>query len=221
MTLALFDLDSTLIAGDSDHAWGEFLSQNNLVDAEAYKTANDKFYEDYLAGQLDMQAYLEFNLEPLKNNSLATLESWRARFMAEVIQPMMLPKAAELLDKHRSQGHKLVIITATNDFITAPIAELLGVETLIAVEAELKDGAYTGKVVGTPSFREGKITRINEWLAKNKEYNLEGSYFYSDSHNDLPLLEVVTHPIAVDPCPQLKEAATSKGWQIISLRDSL
>lgn len=219
MTLALFDLDNTLIGGDSDHAWGEFLAQNNLVDAAAYKATNDKFYEDYLAGQLDMKAYLEFTLEPLKNNSLATLESWRERFIAEVIQPIMLPKAAELLAKHRSQGHKLVIITATNDFITAPIAKLLGVETLIAVEAELKDSAYTGKVVGTPSFREGKITRLNEWLAKNNEYTLEDSYFYSDSHNDLPLLEIVTHPIAVDPCPKLTEVANSKGWQIISLRD--
>lgn len=219
MTLALFDLDNTLIGGDSDHAWGEFLAQNNLVDAAAYKATNDKFYEDYLAGQLDMNAYLEFTLEPLKNNSLTTLEGWRERFIAEMIQPMLLPKAAELIAKHRNQGHKLVIITATNDFITAPIAKLLNVETLIAVEAELKNGAYTGKVVGTPSFREGKITRIKEWLAKNSEYSLEGSYFYSDSHNDLPLLEIVTHPIAVDPCPKLTEAANSKGWEIISLRD--
>ncbi len=217
MTLALFDLDNTLIAGDSDHAWGEFLVQQGLVDAQSYKQANDKFYEDYLKGQLDMAAYTEFTLKPLSEIPTPELMRQREIFIQEVITPLMLPKALDLLEHHRQQKHKIVIITATNSFITRPIADLLQVEELIAVEPEIQNGRYTGKVAGIPSFREGKVTRLNAWL-ENTTFNLENSWFYSDSHNDLPLLEQVHNPVAVDPDPELTKHAQRHGWPILSLR---
>lgn len=218
MSLALFDLDNTLIAGDSDHAWGEFLVNKGLVDAEEYKKANDHYYNAYLQGTLDIHDYLAFSLKPLTQYSTQEIHAWREVFIEECIRPLMLPAATALLDKHRQQGHEILIITATNRFITEPIARLLDVQELIAVEPEFIDGSYTGKVLGVPSFREGKVTRLNAWLAE-KGLTLKNSWFYSDSHNDLPLLEVVDNPVAVDPDEELRLRAIKEGWSIISLRD--
>ena len=217
MTLALFDLDNTLIAGDSDHLWGDYLVTRGVIDAEGYKATNDRFYEDYLAGQLDIAAYLRFALSVLGDHPLSTLQQWQADFMRDEVAPIMLPKAAALLDEHRKKGHTLVIITATNDFVTRPIAEALGVEHLIATMAAIENGRYTGDFVGTPCYREGKVTRLEAWLAETG-HDLEGAWFYSDSRNDLPLLSLVSHPVAVDPDPVLKGEAESRGWPVISLR---
>ncbi len=218
MTLALFDLDNTLLAGDSDHAWGEYLVEEGLVDAEEYRKANDRFYQDYLNGELDIFHYLSFALKPLASHPMDELLDWRERFLAQKIRPMLQPKADELLQRHRQQGHTLMIITATNRFVTEPIAELLGVEHLIATEPEMVNGRFTGSVAGTPSFQEGKVTRLNDWLEAHNG-TLEGAWFYSDSHNDLPLLKRVAHPVAVDPDPTLEDAARQAGWPIISLRE--
>lgn len=218
MTLAIFDLDNTLIAGDSDHAWGEFLVEEGLVDADEYQRANDRFYQEYLDGELDIKRYLSFALQPLARHEMNELLLWREDFIDAKIRPMMLPKAAELLDYHREQGHTLMIITATNRFVTEPVAELLGIEHLIATEPELINGRYTGGVAGTPSFQEGKVERLKDWLASTGE-TLEGAWFYSDSHNDLPLLKQVDHPVAVDPDPNLSEAAKANGWKVMTLRD--
>lgn len=219
MTLAIFDLDNTLIAGDSDHLWGEFLVQQGLVDKETFKAKNDQFYQDYLAGELDIFAYQKFVLGFLAQHSLVELANWHQQFMDENITPILLPKAFELIAKHREQGHFIMIITATNDFITAPIADAFAVDHLIAVTAERDEyGGYTGNVAGTPSFHEGKITRLNEWLAENPSYSMKGSYFYSDSHNDLPLLNLVDHPVAVNPDEKLAAVAQEKGWPIMDLR---
>lgn len=219
MTLAIFDLDNTLIAGDSDHLWGEFLVQQGLVDKETFKAKNDQFYQDYLAGELDIFAYQKFVLGFLAQHSLVELANWHQQFMDENITPILLPKAFELIAKHREQGHFIMIITATNDFITAPIADAFAVDHLIAVTAERDEyGGYTGNVAGTPSFHEGKITRLNEWLAENPSYSMKGSYFYSDSHNDLPLLNLVDHPVAVNPDKKLTAVAQEKGWPIMDLR---
>lgn len=217
MSLALFDLDNTLIAGDSDHAWGEFLVNKGLVDAAEYKKANDFYYAAYDNGTLDIHEYLAFSLRPLTQYSTKEMLAWREVFVEECIQPLLLPQATELLDKHRQLGHEILIITATNRFITEPIADLLGVKELIAVEPEFINGSYTGQVVGVPSFREGKVTRINEWLAE-RDLSLKNSWFYSDSHNDLPLLEIVDNPVAVDPDEALRERAIKEGWPVISLR---
>lgn len=198
MSLALFDLDNTLIVGDSDHAWGEFLVSKELVDAEEYKKANDRYFIDYQQGTLDIHDYLAFSLRPLTHYSTQEMLAWREVFIEECIRPLLLPAATELLNKHREAGDELLIITATNRFITEPIARLLGVNELIAAEPEFINGSYTGKVVGIPSFREGKVTRLNQWLAE-KDLSLKNSWFYSDSHNDLPLLEIVDNPVAVDP----------------------
>lgn len=218
MSLALFDLDNTLIAGDSDHAWGEFLVNKGLVDADEYKKANDHYYTAYQQGNLDIHDYLTFSLRPLTQYSTQVMLDWRELFIKESILPLMLPKAVALLNQHREQGHQILIITATNRFITEPIAQLLGVEELIAVEPEFIGGRYTGKVLGVPSFQEGKITRLNQWLA-NQDLSLKNSWFYSDSHNDLPLLEIVDNPVAVNPDDTLRARANQKGWPIISLRD--
>ncbi len=218
MSLALFDLDNTLIAGDSDHAWGEFLVNKGLVDAEEYKKANDHYYHAYLEGTLDIHDYLAFSLKPLTQYTTQEIHAWREIFIEECIRPLLLPAATDLLDKHRQQGHEILIITATNRFITEPIARLLDVQELIAVEPEFIDGSYTGKVLGVPSFREGKVIRLNAWLTE-KDLTLKNSWFYSDSHNDLPLLEVVDNPVAVDPDEELRLRAIKEGWPIISLRD--
>ncbi|SFR60471.1 HAD-superfamily subfamily IB hydrolase, TIGR01490 [Marinobacter gudaonensis] len=218
MTLAIFDLDNTLLAGDSDHAWGEFLVEEGIVDAEEYRQANDRFYEEYLNGELDILHYLGFALQPLARNRMDDLLTWRERFMEKKVKPMMLASAKTLLDSHRALGHTLMIITATNRFVTEPIAEALGIEHLIATDPELINGQFTGEVAGTPSFQDGKVTRLYDWL---EAYNrtLDGAWFYSDSHNDLPLLQKVDNPVAVDPDPRLEKFARDQGWKVMSLRD--
>ncbi|WP_263261399.1 HAD family hydrolase [Pseudomonas sp. RIT-PI-S] len=218
MRLALFDLDNTLLGGDSDHAWGDYLCARGILDPVAYKQRNDAFYQDYLAGRLDLQAYLAFSLEILAATEPAQLQQWHADFMRECIEPIILPKALALLEQHRVAGDKLVIITATNRFVTGPIAARLGVDTLLATECEMDGERYTGRSTDVPCFRDGKVTRLTRWLEETG-LNLEGSYFYSDSMNDLPLLECVEHPVAVDPDPVLHGEAMRRGWKVISLRD--
>lgn len=218
MSLAIFDLDNTLLGGDSDHAWGEFLVQRGIVDGELYRTSNDRFYRQYQDGTLDIHAYLAFALEPLTRYSAAELAALHADFMRSTIEPLRLAKADALLAEHRARGDRLLIITATNAFITRPIAHWLGVDDILATEPELRDGRYTGKIVGTACFREGKVTRLHEWLAQHP-FDLAGASFYSDSQNDLPLLELVGWPVAVDPDDTLRAVAAERGWSIISLRD--
>ncbi|MFT6916246.1 MAG: HAD superfamily hydrolase (TIGR01490 family) [Motiliproteus sp.] len=217
MALAIFDLDNTLLAGDSDYAWGEFLVEQGLVDPEHYKQANDDFYQDYLRGTLDVFAYQTFALEPLTRFEPERLTQLHQQFMQLKILPIMLDKAASLLARHREAGDFLLIITATNRFVTGPIAALLGVDDMLATEPEILEGRYTGNLVGTPCFQEGKIVRLHEWL-KDRDLDLDGSYFYSDSRNDIPLLEKVDHPVAVDADASLTEHAKANGWSCISLR---
>ena len=218
MTLALFDLDNTLLAGDSDHAWGEFIAGLGVVDGDDYRRRNDAFYDDYCRGALDIYAYQRFVLAPLAGIDPAVLAHWHARFMQEKIAPLVLPKAQLLVESHREQGHTLAIITATNAFITAPIAALFGIDILIATQPEQRNGFYTGEVEGVPCYREGKVVRLEQWLNLHPD-NLAGAYFYSDSHNDLPLLSLVDNPVAVDPDDNLREQALSRGWPVISLRE--
>lgn len=217
MRLALFDLDNTLLAGDSDHGWGEYLCYRGILDEVRYKKRNDEFHADYQAGRLDVEAYQNFCQEILGRTDMRTLAQWHREFMCDVIEPIVLPKAEALLDEHRKAGDKLVIITATNRFITEPIAERLGVDTLLATECGMQGGHYTGKVTGIPCFQQGKVTRLEQWLAETG-MTLDDSCFYSDSCNDLPLLEVVDHPVAVDPDERLRKTAKQRDWQIISLR---
>ncbi len=217
MALAIFDLDNTLLGGDSDYLWGEFLVENELVDGASYQRSNQDFYDQYLAGTMDIFEFLAFQLKPLADNSPADLERWRSQFLVEKIDPIILPAAQNLIAHHRQQGDTLLIITATNSFITAPIAQKLGIPHLIATEAEIIDGLYTGDVAGTPSYQHGKVERLQDWLSTQNQ-TLVGSYFYSDSHNDLPLLNMVEHPVAVDSDPKLLAIAKQQGWKTISLR---
>ncbi len=217
MSLAIFDLDNTLIGGDSDHAWGEFLCEKGIVDVEEYRRANDYFYDQYKNGGLDIFEFLAFALKPLAQLPRPELEQLHQQFMQEKIEPIMLPKAEELLKNHKEKGDFLLIITATNRFVTAPIAERLGVDAIIATDPEEIDGEYTGKVAGTPCFQAGKVERLQAWLAEN-DHSLEGSYFYSDSHNDLPLLEEVTNPVAVNPDETLEAHANNHLWPVLDLR---
>ena len=218
MNLAIFDLDNTLLNGDSDHAWGEFLSERGFVDPVKYRETNDQFYQDYIKGELDIIAYQTFCLNVIKNRPLKEILSWRDDFIASKITPMLLGKAQQLIKKHQAAGEQILIITATNRFITEPIAKLYGIDILIATEPEFDGKRYTGNVIGTPCYREGKITRLDEWMAQN-EASLEGSYFYSDSHNDLPLLQIVENPVAVDPDETLRKHAEENNWPVMSLRD--
>jgi len=217
MALAIFDLDNTLIAGDSDHGWGEFLVAKEKVDIGHYRGMNNRFYADYEAGCMDIHAYLDFSLAPLRDIPPAELEQLHREFMQTVVAPMRLQRAEDLIQQHRDAGDRLLVITSTNRFIVEPICQSLGIDELLATDIEMVDGRYTGKVLGTPTYREGKVERFNQWLAENNEQS-DGSYFYSDSINDLPLLLQVTHPVAVDPDAQLQEEALSRGWDIISLR---
>jgi len=217
MSLALFDLDNTLLAGDSDYAWGEFLIAEGLVDGPLYRRENDRYFAQYQAGTLDIMQFLAFALRPLAENDAARLESLRTRFVETRILPLIAPKARALVDKHRAGGDRLAIVTSTNSFVTAPIARALGIADLLATEPEMIDGRYTGRVAGVPCFREGKVTRVDEWLARER-LNWSGSWCYSDSHNDVPLLERATHPVAVDPDERLRAIARARGWEIISLR---
>ena len=218
MTLAIFDLDNTLLGGDSDYLWGEFLIRQGIVDETSYRRENDRFYEEYKAGTLNIFEFLEFSLAPLARYDMKTLHTLRRQYIQQEIHTILLPAASELLDRHRRQHHTLLIITATNRFVTEPIADLLSVEHLLATEPEVVDGRYTGRVSGTPCFRDGKVSRLKQWLSQYGE-NLQDSWFYSDSHNDLPLLELVTHPVAVDPDDTLSWHAQQKNWRIISLRN--
>ncbi|MGX2040528.1 histidinol-phosphatase [Methylocaldum sp. MU1018] len=218
MSLAIFDLDNTLLGGDSDYLWGQFLVEKGIVDRKYYEEANARFYEDYKNGTLDIVKFLEFALSPLADNRPEALHEWRAAFIEEKIRPLLLPAAAALIEKHRRAGDIPIIITATNRFVTEPIARLYGIEHLIATTPEFNGGRYTGRFVGTPCFREGKVQRLKEWLAEN-DHNLADSWFYSDSHNDLPLLSLVGFPVAVDPDETLATHAAQSCWPIISLRD--
>ncbi|PZW45245.1 MULTISPECIES: HAD family phosphatase [unclassified Pseudomonas] len=217
MRLALFDLDNTLLGGDSDHAWGDWLCERGILDGATYKARNDAFYQDYLAGRLNITDYLNFTLDIFGRTEMAQLDAWHREFMAECIEPIILPKGLALLDRHRAAGDKLVIITATNRFVTAPIAARLGVDTLLATECEMVDGRYTGRTTDVPCFKEGKVTRLNRWMQENG-FTLDRSTFYSDSMNDLPLLEKVSYPVAVDPDPKLMAEAEDRNWPIMSLR---
>lgn len=217
MTLSLFDLDNTLLAGDSDYLWGKFLADQGVVDADWYERENRRFYEEYKAGTLDILEFLAFSLEPLRRLQPDRLTALHQTFMAEVIRPLITPAARALLAFHRQRGDVPLIITATNRFVTEPIARELGVPHLLASEPEMRDGRYTGRVAGTPCFREGKVSRLRDWL-KQTGHNLAGSPFYSDSHNDLPLLEMVPRPVAVDPDETLQDHAAARDWPVLSLR---
>lgn len=218
MTLAIFDLDNTLIANDSDYLWGQFLVDKGIVDKDYYEAANKKFYEDYKQGTLDIVEFLNFSLAPLAQHDVESLYRWRNEFVEELIKPITLTAAHELVEKHRRQGDTLMVITATNRFVTAPIVALYGIEHLLATTPELIDGRYTGRFNETPCYQKGKITHLNNWLA-NSDETLANSWFYSDSHNDLPLLSLVDNPVVVDPDDILRQHAENAGWPVISLRD--
>ncbi|MGQ9685614.1 MAG: HAD family hydrolase [Thiobacillaceae bacterium] len=218
MKLALFDLDNTLLAGDSDFEWAQFLIDRGVLDREVYAARNEAFYAQYKAGTLNIHEFLDFQLKPLSRHPRAQLDAWHAEFMQTRILPMIAPGTPALLARHAE--HVRVIVTATNSFVTGPIARHLGVEHLIATEPEEADGEFTGRVLGIPSFREGKVQRLEAWLAERGLVwsDVVESWFYSDSLNDLPLLERVTHPVAVDPDDTLRVHAREHGWPVISLR---
>jgi HAD superfamily hydrolase (TIGR01490 family) len=215
--LALFDLDHTLLDGDSDALWGRFLVQQGAVDGEHYLRENARYHAEYSAGRLDIHEFMAFGLRPLLAHAPARLAAWRARFVVECILPRIPAAARELLRGHAAAGHTLVIVTATNDFITSPIAAELGVPHLLATELERDGERYTGRAVGPPCFREGKVLRFDAWLTR-QGWVAEEAWFYSDSHNDLPLLERVQHPVAVNPDDILARTARERGWPVLQLR---
>lgn len=222
MRLALFDLDNTLLLGDSDHAWPEYLITIGALDEESFRQRNDGFFSQYQAGTLDIYEFLDFQLSPLARYPKAQLVAWRDTFLTEIIDPMIVDEAHRLVETHRRAGDLLVIITATNRFITAPIAERFGIDNLIATEIEEIDGQYTGRLTGIPCFQAGKVKRLADWL-ENRNTSLETfetSYFYSDSINDLPLLEAVTSPVAVNADAKLTALATERNWPIIRFGQS-
>ena len=220
MNLALFDLDNTLLACDSDYEWGQFLVDRGVLERAAYEAQNAAFYEQYKAGTLDIHEFLGFALRPLAEHAPEDLARWHAEFMATRIRPAIGAKAQALVRAHLDAGDLCAVVTATNSFVTAPIAREFGVPHLVATEPERVNGRFTGRVAGTPCFREGKITRVEKWLSREGRAlaDFARSSFYSDSHNDLPLLERVTHPVAVDPDPSLASEAARRGWPAISLR---
>jgi HAD superfamily hydrolase (TIGR01490 family) len=217
VSLAIFDLDNTLLAGDSDYLWGIFLSEQGLVDKDSYETKNQKFYDQYKDGTLDIYEFHAFSLKPLSEHDMAQLKIYHKKYMVNKILPLITQSAKDLISKHREQGDYILIITATNRFITEPIAEILEVDDLIATDPEIIDGQFTGKLNGIPCFQEGKVTRLHDWLTEH-DHNLIDSWFYSDSINDLPLLEKVTNPVAVDPDDKLRQLAMDRDWPVISLR---
>jgi len=218
--LALFDLDNTLLAGDSDYNWSLFLIRQGLLDEKTHHERNEQFYLDYKNGNLDIYKFLAFQLKPLSEHSMADLNALHAKYMDSVIRPMMTQKAQDLVNQHKAQGDLCLVITATNSFVTKPIAQAYGIAHLIGTDPEMVNGAYTGGVAGVPSFQEGKVTRLKLWLAERGQQlaDFERSYFYSDSHNDLPLMKLVTHPVAVDADAKLTDYAQQHGWPHISLR---
>lgn len=217
--LALFDLDNTLLAGDSDHAWGEFLIAKQLVDAASHRAENDRYYEQYRQGKLDIHGYVRFTLQPILDMNKSERLALHAEFMRQAITPLFLPKADAIVSKHRKQGDLTVIITATNEFITLPIAQRFNVDHLIATELEVDADRFTGEIAGTPCYQFGKVEKLEKWLASQSfDLTLKDAIFYSDSINDLPLLERVAQPVIVDPDPKLHSEATQRDWQIISLR---
>ena len=217
MRLALFDLDDTLFDGDTDIAWSDMLAEEGVQDAARTRA----YHEQYHAGTLDIEEFFAFQLEPLARFPLPTLLAWRERFLRERILPRIAPAARMLVDEHRVFGHELLLITATNSFLTRPIADALGIPHLVASEPERVGGRFTGRLDGVPCFREGKITKLDAWLALRglRLDELEASFFYSDSHNDLPLLSRVTHPVAVDPDPALRAQALRLSWPVLELHD--
>jgi HAD superfamily hydrolase (TIGR01490 family) len=218
VTLAIFDLDNTLIADDSDYLWGQFLVDQGIVNKAQYEEANARFYEDYKHGNLDIVEFLNFSLAPLAKHDAPQLFKWREQFVEQVIRPILLKPAMDLVDSHRQQGDTLLVITATNRFVTEPIVKLYGIDNLLATTPEFVNGRYTGKFNGTPCFQRGKVELLEEWL-KTANETMENSCFYSDSHNDLPLLQLVSKPVAVDPDSKLRAHAEQAEWPIISLRD--
>ena len=221
--LALFDLDHTLLPIDSDHEWGRFLVKIGVVNADYYATENERFYADYKAGRLDIDAFLAFALKPLSEHSRAQLNEWHAQFMHEVINPNLRSSAFDLVKKHQDQNDICCVVTATNSFVTRPIVQAFGIQHLIATEPEVlgdpATGNFSGKVAGTPNFREGKVIRVESWLSAEKLSwsSLEKSYFYSDSINDLPLMEKVTQPIPTNPDQSLRAKAMENDWPILEL----
>jgi HAD superfamily hydrolase (TIGR01490 family) len=221
--LTLFDLDNTLIAGDSDYGWAQFLIEAGVLDAELYERRNAGFFADYQAGTLDIHAFLDFQLRPLAEHEPSRLMAWRERFVAEKIVPMLLPDAKSVVDERLERGDLVAVVTATNSFVTRPIAALYGIEHLIATEPESIGGRFTGRVTGEPCFRAGKLLRVEDWLAE-MNHSLDDyaeSWFYSDSHNDLPLLSAVTNPVAVDPDPRLLEHARARSWPVVTWRSHI
>ena len=217
--LALFDLDNTLLAGDSDHAWGEFLIAHKLVEEDSHRQKNDGFYQDYLKGELDIHAHVAFTLSPIFSCSSEQRIALHKIFMEHSIRPLLLGKAFDLVEEHRAADDYCLIITATNRFITEPIAELFAVDSLLATDVEILEDRLPGKILGTPCYQEGKILKLRNWLERNESgLSLKDSIFYTDSINDLPLLETVTTPIVVDPDQQLEQISAEKGWQSLSLR---
>jgi HAD superfamily hydrolase (TIGR01490 family) len=219
LELALFDLDNTLLSGDSDYEWAQFLIERGVLERAEYEAKNDLFFSQYKAGTLDIHEFLEFQLAPLARYPREELDEWHVEFMRTRIEPMIRPKGVELVRRHRRDKHLCAIVTSTNTFITAPIASEFGLEHLVATGLEVRDGRFTGKPSGTPCFREGKITCVEEWLADQGRIlaSFTAIWFYSDSQNDLPLLEYATHPVVVDPDEVLRGVAVKRGWQIISL----
>ena len=220
MRLALFDLDNTLLSCDSDYEWGQFLVDRGVLEREAYEAQNRAFYEQYKAGVLDIHEFLGFALEPLARHTPEELARWHGQFMQERIRPAISERARSLVRGHLDSGDLCAVITATNSFVTAPIAREFGVEHLIATEPEMREGRYTGKVSGIPCFREGKVKRLDQWLAGlgHGLADFDQTTCYTDSHNDLPLLERVRRPVAVNPDEKLAAQARKNGWPVISLQ---
>lgn len=217
MTVALFDLDNTLLDGDSDYLWGEFLCDQGVVDRARYRSENARYYQAYRDGTLDIHEFLAFGLRPLAEHTPEQLHHWRTQFIRDCIVPIIPASSRALLEKHREKGHQCVIVTATNRFITEPIAAELGVDHLLASTPEQRNGGYTGRLADAPCFREGKVQHVSRWLNENNE-NWQESWFYSDSHNDLPLLERVSHPVVVNGDAALKKIAGECGWPLLDLR---
>ncbi len=220
--LTLFDLDNTLLAGDSDYGWAQFLIELGVLDAASYERRNAAFFADYKAGRLDIHAFLDFQLRPLAEHDPATLFAWRDRFLDEKIRPMLLPAARQVVDASLAAGDLVAVVTATNSFVTRPIAAMYGIGQLVATEPEMADGRFTGRVAGEPCFQAGKLKCVAAWLANMQRQlgDFGQSWFYSDSHNDLPLLSAVTHPVAVDPDATLAAHARASGWPTVSWREA-